>query len=138
MNCRTFRKQFHHLLDIKQSHLLTSEMSVHLKSCPGCAAHSKAMEKIDTALRNMPDVEVPVGLVERLEAIPSIYSKPAFNRTWRGEIRHTAIYLVPVALVVILSLTLAPHFQFVIQTALVTLAFITIVLQRIGLASGAS
>jgi len=62
MNCRKLRKQFSYLLDTKQSTPSPSDMSEHLKSCPACTEHVQAMKKLDTALRNQPDVEVPEGL----------------------------------------------------------------------------
>jgi len=138
MNCRKLRKQFSYLLDTKQSHLLPSDMSEHLKSCPACTEHVQAMKKLDTALRNQPDVEVPEGLESKLQAIPLICEKEGLLHPGRDDFRRTAIYVVPAALMVILGLTLAPDYQVVIQTALATLAFVTIVLQRRRRASGKS
>ena len=138
MNCRKLRKQFSYLLDTKQSHLLPSDMSEHLKSCPACTEHVQAMKKVDTALRNQPDVEVPEWLESKLQAIPLICEREGLLHPVRDDLRRTAIYVVPAALMVLLGLTLAPDFQIVVQTAIAALAFIAIVLQRMRRASGTS
>ena len=138
MNCRKLRKQFSYLLDTKQSHLLPSDMSEHLKSCPACTEHVQAMKKLDTALRNQPDVEAPEGLESKLQAIPLICEKEGLLHPGRDDFRRTAIYVVPAALMVILGLTLASDFQFVVQTAIAALAFIAIALQGMRRVSGKS
>jgi len=138
MTCRKLRKQFSYLLDTKQSHLLPGDMSEHLKSCPACTEHVQAMKKLDKALRNLPDIEVPEGLESKLQAIPLICEKEGLLHPGRDDFRRTAVYVVPAALMVILGATLAPDYQFVVQTVLATLAFFAIALQRRRRASGTS
>jgi anti-sigma factor RsiW len=131
MICTEFRRQFHRMLDMNQPRMFSGDMADHLRTCPDCAAHVQDMEAVDAALRNAPDIEVPLDLERKLQAIPDQVAPELRIQTWSDEIPRAAVYIVPAALLAILGLMLTPDFQFVIQTALATLAFITIVLQRI-------
>lgn len=138
MRCAEFRRRFHRMLDVNQPRIFSGQMSDHLGSCPACVAHVRDMEMVDAALRNAPDIEVPIDLERKLLAIPDMLTaelqRPALNR----EILRASIFVVPVAVMALLCLRFASDFQFVLQTVFATLAYVAIVLQRMRRASGPS
>jgi len=131
MNCRAFRDQYDFTLDTKPPHIVTNEMSEHMDSCRGCRSYALAMADIDAGLRNLPDVEVPADLEERLLSIPSIYAKQVYGRSRREEIRHTVVCVFPMILTALVALSLAPEYRLLIQTAILASAFVPITLQQL-------
>jgi len=130
MKCVEFRRRFHRMLDTNQPRIFRGGMSEHLGSCRACAVHVRAMERVDAALRAAPDIQVPPDLLGKLLAIPSKYTAQMQLPTWWDDIRRNAIYVLPVVVTAIVGLGLAPHYELLLQTAIVTIAFVAIALRR--------
>ncbi len=129
MTCRKFRKELHHLLDIREAEHLTNDMTEHLKSCESCRTFAQAMKKLDFDLRHLPDIEVPADLEATLQAIPRVCEKENLLHPVRDDLRRMATYLVPGAALAIVAFTLLPEAHVIFSSAIAALAFVAIVLQ---------
>jgi anti-sigma factor RsiW len=131
MNCRELREEYDSILDTKPPHLLTEEMTEHIRSCEACRRYVQEMEEIDAALRTAADIEIQPWLDTRLKAIPAVCAPRTSLRSRLAEHRQTALYVIPPLLAALMAVVFVTegHLFFQIATAVLTLG--TLVFQRV-------
>jgi hypothetical protein len=76
------------------------QTETHLQQCPECARYVKEMQSVTTALRDIPDIEVPEKLFEKIQSGTS--AKSFFGLTifdFRIEMWHKNPLLMYLALI---------------------------------------
>ncbi len=72
MNCQIYRELFTSYLDGELSPVQRQKLEEHLKACQDCALLLSLSSELAGALRNIPELEPPAGLVSRLYRIPDL------------------------------------------------------------------
>jgi anti-sigma factor RsiW len=131
MNCRELRERYDYILDTKPPHILTDEMTEHVRSCDACRTYVQEMEEIDAALRSAVDIEIQPWLDARLKAIPVIYAQRTPARGRRVKTQETVIYAIPLVLVALIAFVFVPERQLLMQVITAALTLGTITFQRV-------
>lgn len=92
MTCEEFRRAYNSYLDGLLGEGEARLLGDHATQCQGCAAYRSAFASLDEDLRRLPELEIPLQLVETLKNAPP-FSNPGETRAaWTPELLRVLSY----------------------------------------------
>jgi hypothetical protein len=97
MRCKTLRRHFNLTLNRGQELAYTPEMQKHLDGCPACKDYIETALKIESIIRNLPEVELPPELEHFDETIIAINEYCSYGNIWREALVRLGVQLLILA-----------------------------------------
>lgn len=111
MTCKDFRDRFHHHLTVARDTALPEDTQLHVTTCPQCESYVQLHLVLQQELRRIPRIQPSQKFVTSLKAIGEHFEEQRLNISWKPDLQHAALLLLPALLPLLVHTLSLPALQ---------------------------
>ena len=123
MTCIEYRAQFEISLNERKSFESGKD---HLLICSACRQYTESMKSVVEQLQNIPQVDIPKDILDRIRSIPEIDKALETNLSWRKDILRAMTYILAGTVIYLLSSLTSPVICLIVTNLLMFISIIIV------------